>query len=97
MTPGVYVRLFYTMTYRYSFISVIRIDDLSELSRRPLYGWKERAERLNADAQVIQTSRLPSEVKGILGRGEPSHIAIISPDGSVLTYRDLKHQVDFLS
>ena len=52
---------------------------------------------MNADAQVIQTSRLPSEVKGILGRGEPSHIAIISPDGPVLTYRDLKHQVDFLS
>ena len=52
---------------------------------------------MNADAQVIQTSQLPSEVKEILDRGEPSHIAIISPDGPVLTYRDLKHQVDLLS
>ena len=85
------------MTYRYSFIFVIRIDDLSELSRRLLHGWKERAERMNANAQVIQTSQLPSEVKGILDRVEPSHIAIISPDGPVLTYRDLKHQVNFLS
>ena len=52
---------------------------------------------MNADAQAIQTSQLPSEVKGILDRGEPSHIAIISPDGPVLTYRDLKHQVGLLS
>ena len=52
---------------------------------------------MNADAQVIETSQLPSEVKGILDRGEPSHIAIISPGGPVLTYRDLKHQVDLLS
>ncbi|MCH7736489.1 MAG: AMP-binding protein [Chloroflexi bacterium] len=52
---------------------------------------------MNADVQELQTSSLPGTIRGILDRGEPSHIAIISPDGPVLTYGDLKHQVDRLA
>ncbi len=62
---------------------------------------------MTTDVQEIQSSTLPSAVKpstikpstirGILDQGEPSHIAIISPAGPVLTYGNLKHQVDSLA
>ena len=39
----------------------------------------------------------PSTIKDILERGEPSHIAVISPNGPVLTYGDLRRQVDSLA
>ena len=62
---------------------------------------------MTTDVQEIQSPTLPSAVKpstikpstirGILDQGEPSHIAIISPAGPVLTYGNLKHQVDSLA
>ena len=39
----------------------------------------------------------PNTIKDILERGEPSHIAVISPNGPVLTYGDLRRQVDSLA
>jgi acyl-CoA synthetase (AMP-forming)/AMP-acid ligase II len=60
---------------------------------------------MNADFQELQSSSLPAikpttmpvTIEGILDRGEPSHVAIISPVGPVLTYGELKLQVDSLA
>ena len=52
---------------------------------------------MNTDVQELQSPSSPSTVNDILGLGDPSHIAIIAPDGPVLTYGDLKRQVDSLA
>ena len=52
---------------------------------------------MTTDVQELQSPSSPSTVNDILGLGDPSHIAIIVPDGPVLTYGDLKHQVDSLA
>ena len=52
---------------------------------------------MNTDAQELQSPPSPSTVKDILDLADPSHIAIIAPDGPVLTYGDLKRQVDSLA
>ena len=52
---------------------------------------------MNTDAQELQSPPSPSTVKDILDLADPSHIAIIAPDGPVLTYVDLKRQVDSLA
>jgi len=46
---------------------------------------------------VSTPATMPTTIEGILDQGEPSHVAIISPVGPVLTYGELKLQVDSLA
>jgi acyl-CoA synthetase (AMP-forming)/AMP-acid ligase II len=52
---------------------------------------------MTLDAQASDISSLPSLVSDLLDRGDPSNIALISPEGPVLTYHSLKCQVESLA
>ena len=47
--------------------------------------------------QALETSQLPNTTADLLDQGDPANIAIISPDGPVLTYGSLKCQVESLA
>ncbi len=52
---------------------------------------------MTLDVQTPSTSLLPNMISDLLNHGDPAHIALISPNGPVLTYGSLKCQVEVLA
>ena len=52
---------------------------------------------MTLDVQALETSQLPTTIADMLDGSIPTNIAIIAPDGPVLTYGSLKCQVDSLA
>ncbi|MEO2141990.1 MAG: AMP-binding protein, partial [bacterium] len=52
---------------------------------------------MTLDVRALETFQLPTTITGILNSGVPTNIAIIAPDGPVLTYGSFKCQVDSLA
>ena len=44
---------------------------------------------MTLDVRALETFQLPITIAGILDSGVPTNIAIIAPDGPVLTYGSL--------